>query len=112
MTAVLAGPKPSAEVIEALSRVCRVLPVGVPPDGDAEAGLKNWLAVLMPLSVPPPSEHLANPMGEVLAHLQNLDPAVTALVQLAPKGPAAVQRKLRELLAGVLSDEGPKNDSA
>jgi hypothetical protein len=31
LTAILAGPKPRAEIIEALAKVCRVLPVGVPP---------------------------------------------------------------------------------
>jgi hypothetical protein len=112
MTAVLAGPKPRAEVIEALSRVCRVLPVGVPSDGYAEAALHNWLAVLMPLTVPQPSEHIADPMGEIAAHLQGLDPAVAELVHLAPMGPATVQRRLHELLSAVLADNTEEDDPA
>jgi hypothetical protein len=112
MTAVLAGPKPRTEVIEALSKICRVLPVGVPPDGDAEAALHNWLAVLMPLTVPQPSEHIADPMGEVTAHLQGLAPAVAELVRLAPMGPIAVQRQLQELLSAVFADETQEDDPA
>lgn len=112
VTAVLAGPKPRADVIEALAKVCRVLPVGVPPDGDAEAALRNWLAVLMPLSVPQPSEHIADPMGEIAANLQGLDPAVAELAHLAPTGAAAVQRRLHELLLTVLVSDTQEDDPA
>jgi hypothetical protein len=112
MTAVLAGPKPRAEIIDALAKVCRVLPVGVPPDGDAEAALRNWLAVLMPLTLPHPSEHIADPMGEIAANLQGLAPAVMAIAALAPQGADAVQRRLHEVLTAVLMDDTLENDPA
>jgi hypothetical protein len=112
VTAILAGPKPGADVIEALAKVCRVLPVGVPPDGDTETALRNWLSVLMPLILPQPSEQIAEPMSEVAAHLQGLDPAIAALTGLAPSGAAAVERRLHEILSAVLLEDDQHDDPA
>jgi hypothetical protein len=49
LTAVLVGAEPDEATVEALSRVCRVLPVGAPNDQSAEQSLRDWLAVLLPL---------------------------------------------------------------
>jgi hypothetical protein len=49
LTAVLAGVDPDEGTIEALSRVCRVLPIGAPKDELNDQALRDWLAVLLPL---------------------------------------------------------------
>jgi hypothetical protein len=49
LTTVLVGADAQSETIEALAHVCRVLPVGVPPEATADQVLRDWLAVLLPL---------------------------------------------------------------
>jgi hypothetical protein len=49
LTAVLVGADANDATVEALSQVCRVLPVGIPPDLSADQSLRDWLAVLLPL---------------------------------------------------------------
>ena len=49
LTAVLLGAEPDDAVVEGLSRVCRVLPVGAPSDQMGDQTLRDWLAVLLPL---------------------------------------------------------------
>jgi hypothetical protein len=49
LTAVLVGAEPSEATVEALSQVCRVLPVGAPNDQSADQTFRDWLAVLLPL---------------------------------------------------------------
>jgi len=103
LTAVIAGPRPSSSVLDAMSRVCRVLPVNSAPDSDAEAVIRNWLAVLLPLHLPEPSRGIADPLSEVARHLSGLDPEVARLVERAQDGPGAVQALLYELVAGPVS---------
>lgn len=102
LTTILAGPRPRSDVMDSLVKVCRVLPVGVAVGGN-ESSLQNWLAVLMPLHIPQPSQGIANPLGEISAHLQDLDVSVAALVDLAPIGADAVQSRLHEILNEALS---------
>lgn len=105
LTAVLAGPRPSSAVLDAMSRVCRVLPIGTISDGDPDAALRNWLAILMPLNLPEPSASIADPLNEIAAQLEGLQPEVASLVDLAQQGADAVQSRLHELIAEPLADE-------
>ena len=105
LTAVLAGPRPSSAVLDSMSRVCRVLPIGTILEGDAEATLRNWLAVLMPLRLPEPSASIADPLTEIAQQLGGLDPEVAALVDLAPEGADAVQSRLHALISEPLAEE-------
>jgi hypothetical protein len=50
LTAILVGAEPDQATVEALSRACRVLPVGAPNDKSADQTLRDWLAVLLPLA--------------------------------------------------------------
>jgi len=105
LTAVLAGPRPSAAVLDAMSRVCRVLPIGTILDGNPDVALQNWLAVLMPLHLPEPSASIADPLSEIAKQLDGLRPEVASLVELAEKGADAVQSRLHEIIAEPLADE-------
>lgn len=106
LTAVLVGPRPSDMTLDVISRVCRVLPVGTPAGGGAEAQLRDWLAVLLPLPLPDPNQALADPEGELLAHLpENIDDELRSkLLSAAAHGPKAVQRVLKERLTSALVD--------
>ena len=105
LTAVLAGPRPSSGVLESMSRVCRVLPIGTILDADADATLRNWLAVLMPLSLPVPNASIADPLTEIAGQLGGLDPEIAALVDVAPQGADAVQSRLHTLIVEPLDEE-------
>lgn len=103
LTAVLAGPRPGATVLDAMSRVCRVLPTGTAFEGDGEAAIKNWLAVLLPLHLPQPSGEIPNPLDEVAASLDGFEPEIAALVETARDGTEAVKARFYELVAESVS---------
>jgi hypothetical protein len=105
LTAVLAGPRPSSVVLDSMSRVCRVLPIGTILDEDPDVALRNWLAVLMPLNLPEPSASIADPLTEIAGHLQGLLPEVAGLVDLAHQGADAVQARLHEIISDALAVE-------
>lgn len=105
LTAVLAGPRPTSTVLDSMSRVCRVLPIGTILDEDADAVLRNWLAVLMPLNLPEPSASIADPLTEIASQVGGLDPEVASLVDLAPQGADAVQSRLHAIISEPLDKE-------
>ena len=50
ITAVLVGPPVDSQTSEAISKICRVLAIGNPPDDESlDQFLHDWLAVLLPL---------------------------------------------------------------
>ena len=111
LTAILAGPRPRSSVLDAMSRVCRVLPIGtVVADSDPDAVLRNWLAVLMPLRLPEPTAGIADPMNEIAGRLVGIDPELTELLSLAARGSDAVKNRLHELVSSRLGDEAAGDD--
>jgi hypothetical protein len=102
LTAVLAGPKPTTSVLDAMSKVCRVLPIGVVVDVSADTALRNWLAVLLPLELPEPSGTLADSIEEISANMADLAPELADLPKLASGGSAAVEQRLHEIIAACL----------
>jgi hypothetical protein len=60
LTSVLTSAQPSKYVLDSISRVCRVLPVGAPTGKNSEQVLRDWLAVLMPLPKLEPVSALAD----------------------------------------------------
>lgn len=114
MTCVLVGPKPSDPTLEALSRLGRVLAIGTPTGPEAEALLHDWLAVLLPLPLPPPGQSLADPRAELIAQLpDHLDGSLRkSLLAAADEGPKAVEQALKKRLDGVLADVEGLEDGA
>jgi hypothetical protein len=105
LTVVLVGPPPRPTIVEALSRVSRVLTVGTPTGENADRFLADALAVLLPLSLPDANEAVVDPVGEIHKHLPaDVDLDVLApLLAAAPRGIDAVKEALR------LSIEAPLN---
>lgn len=106
VTMVLAGPRPEAEVIDALAKVCRVLPIGTPVADDPATALTNWLAVLLPLTLPEPGQGIADPLASIRARAVDVDAQVRGLIEIAPQGADAVQAALHDLLTKTLNQDG------
>jgi hypothetical protein len=100
LTLVVVGPRPSATLLTALGRVCRVLPVGTTSGVvAAEQSLRHWLSVLTPLrtfeiktAAADPTAELTSRLGDSL-HL----PVTSQLVNAAFSGADSVRSQLRRL---------------
>jgi hypothetical protein len=99
LTAVLTGPRPNSSVMEAISKICRVLPIGSSKPEEAEAAMKNWLAVLMPLDLPQPVEAIADPISELEAAVGYQDLFVNELIAVSEQGKDAVEALLHDRIA-------------
>lgn len=104
LTAVLVGPRPKSSTLDSMARVCRVLPIGPILNEDADAALRNWLAILMPLNLPEPSAGIADPLAEIASQLGGLPPEIAALVGFAQQGADAVQTRLHEIISEPLAE--------
>jgi len=100
LTVVLVGPMLRASVVEALSRVSRVLSIGTPIGAQADSAVRDALSVLLPLELPDVSESVADPLGELRERLGALavDHIHQRLMAAAPSGPEAVRKTLRSVL--------------
>lgn len=98
LTLVVTGPRPSASALESLGRVCRVLPTGDITGDDGDHVLKNWLAVLLPLSLPQPESVVGNSLARILAAAQDLDEATRNLIDVASQGEGAVSKELYSVI--------------
>jgi hypothetical protein len=100
LTIVLVGPPPRAMIVEALSRVCRVLSVGTPTGAGADTSVSDALAVLLPLDLADATESVVDPFGEVRRHLlpTEHEEEVAQMLSSALDGPETVKQTLRTLL--------------
>jgi hypothetical protein len=111
LTTILVGPKPSAATLDAMTKVCRVLPVGVTEQGATTALLQNWLAVLLPLKLPEPSSDTAESLSSIVSRSADLDQNIVGLVAFADQGADGVQQHLHELLnAAIEAEIEPEED--
>ena len=95
VTAIITGPTPDDDILESISKVCRVLPVGTPTEPSDDQLLKDWLAVLLPLKVP----ESVNVASDPLTDLRNqTDEFGTLVIAAAPRGEDAVREVLRKRL--------------
>ena len=111
VTAVLTSGQADSDLVNSISRVCRVLPVGAPMGSLADETVRDWLAVLLPLTSPPPVEHLADWKANLEMQLEHTDdgPVVARFVQLAEGGKEAVEVALAleiSTLADKVLDDG------
>ncbi len=102
LTVILVGPKPSAATLDAMTKVCRVLPVGVMETGATIALLENWLAVLLPLNLPDLDANPAESLDSIIQRSGDLDERIVALLGLAGQGAAGIQIALHKLLNSAL----------
>jgi len=98
LTLVLAGPRPKPATLESLGRVCRVLPVDGFTSADADAVVRNWLAVLLPLKLPQAEGSATNPLTKLETRSRKLDEPLRHLIDLATQGESAVRHRLHQLI--------------
>jgi hypothetical protein len=98
LTLILAGPRPRTAMLDAMAKVCRVLPVGALTSDGGEAALKNWLAVLMPLTLPQVSDAISDPMRDLVQETVADDPIGSELLAAAPQGAPAVKGAFHRLV--------------
>jgi hypothetical protein len=85
-------------MLDAISKVCRVLPVGTLSGEGDEAALRDWLAVLMPLTLPQASDAIADPMRELLQGIDPDDAVTSELLAAAPRGADDVREAFHNLV--------------
>lgn len=94
LTLVVVGPRPESAALTALSRHARVLPVGELAD---ESSLANWLAVLLPLTLPAANTGRAEAaIDKLLGSVE--DPFALEFVALAAQGEGPVAARLAALV--------------
>ena len=112
VTAVLTAGQPRSETIQTISKVCRVLPIGSPAGPDADQAVRDWLAVLLPLTQPSVVDTKLDWQADLsIATPQSAKGALTdALVEAAPAGKDAVEAVLAgditAAVTSVLEDDG------
>ncbi len=104
LTAVLVGPEPRPQTLQALARSCRVLPVGVLAGPKQDDVLKDWLAVLLPLQLPSLEEAQGDWRAELESRLNDVAPSEwRPFVQASDGGAKAVQETLRARIDNALA---------
>ena len=98
LTLVVTGPRPSSTALESLGRVCRVLPTGNISGNDGDAVLMNWLAVLLPLSLPQSDSQTENSLARIRAAAKSLDETTRNLIDVAWLGEGAVSEALYSII--------------
>lgn len=109
LTLVVTGPRPSAFALEALGRVCRVLPTGTITADDCDQVLQNSLAVLLPLSLPQPESVAGNSLARIQVAAQSLDETIRRLIDVASLGEGAVSKKLHSIVDAAAVHAKEKN---
>jgi len=111
LTAVLAGPRPDTKVMDAISKICRVLPIGSSKPEEADAALRNWPAVLLPLNLPQASEAIADPIAELQTAVGEADPFANDLIAATAQGKATVERLFHQRILTSVRQPNPGPDS-
>ena len=103
LTAVLVGPSPTTPVLADLSKFCRVLPIGSAGNERSDQPIKDWLAALLPLTIPPTTALVENPLASLESAAVH-DLVTSALLRAARSGNEAVaQEFLRQVDSALLS---------
>jgi hypothetical protein len=110
ITLVLAGPKPTRDVLAAMSRVCRVLLITSAKAEDKDSAVRNSLAVLLPLDIPDTGAATAEPMKLVELRSSQLDADIRDIISIALHGSNAVERALHKVLLRQLTTIEKENE--
>lgn len=98
LTTVVTGPRPSSAFVDSVSRVSRVLPMGVSVDSQQDADIRNWLAVLLPLELPEPEDVGDDAILE-FEKSENADDVKMSLILASALGSYEVEKQLKKLIS-------------
>lgn len=98
VTAVLTSGQPRAGTVQSISKVCRVLSVGAPAGPGALDAVRDWLAVLLPLTQPPAVDTMLDWEADLRAAAPEAAKGalMEALIEAAPGGADAVEAVLAD----------------
>jgi hypothetical protein len=101
LTVVLTGRHPSQPMLEALTRVCRVLPTKAVPSAGSDQVLRDKLAVLLPLDIVGIAQTIADPRHELAERAKPLNDKATvkALIAASYHGPGRVEEQAISAIA-------------
>ena len=105
---VLVGSRPEPGTLARLEDNARVIVI----EGDRResADIRDAIAVLFPLRLPPTTQEVVDPLDEVVADLgHSVSDGHRLLIDAARTGPKEVQQALRRYLDDALQD-GPEQD--
>jgi hypothetical protein len=111
VTVVLTSGQVGQKIVQSISRVCRVLPVGAPSGPKAIDAVREWISVLLPLAQPPPVETLIDWESDLRSSIpaNAAGPLLEELLSAAPAGRLAVEQVLASAIqtpvASVLEDD-------
>lgn len=107
VTIVIVGPTPASPVTDELSRLGRVLVVTIDGDRDSEEQIRDVLASLLPLVVPPLASALNDPFIPITDWLdQPGNDELRSLVEAATFGDKAVVSALARALESAIGGPG------
>jgi hypothetical protein len=86
-----------------------VLPTGNISGADGNEILQNWLAVLLPLTLPQPESVADNSLARIHAAAQSLDEATRKLIDVASQGQGAVSKELYSIIDAAAIQAKEKN---
>jgi hypothetical protein len=96
LTTIVVGRRPGNAIIDGMSRVSRVLPVGTASD---PASLTNWLSALLPLDLPEPQEGTVSISQMDRKDQPDRDPLAQMLLNSARISEEATRELFHSLLA-------------
>jgi hypothetical protein len=102
VTAVLTSGQPRAGTVQSIGKVCRVLPVGAPAGPDALDAVRDWLAVLLPLTQPIAVDTMLDWEADLraAAPVAAKGALMETLIGAAPGGADAVEAALADNING------------
>jgi hypothetical protein len=105
VTAILTSGQPSAETVQSISRVCRVLPIGAPSGPEAFDAVRDWLSVLLPLREPAPADSLIDWEAELRKRAvpEGVGSLTERLIQAAGEGQIAVEEEFAAAIRATVS---------
>ncbi|MBJ6986275.1 hypothetical protein [Devosia sp. MC521] len=101
LTLVLTGTRPTTKTLDAMASVCRVL---VTDGGASEDEIKQRIAVLLPLELPP----LKSPITDIVGLMDltdDEDPLALRFLEEAANGTEEVKQLLFDLVSAPFSDD-------
>jgi hypothetical protein len=98
VTAVLTSGPALPEMVQTISRVCRVLTIGTPSGPGAADAVRDWLSVLLPISEPAAVEAVVDWSSDLRAEIPAAatGPFADALVAASRVGKQAVEDRLAD----------------